>query len=196
MMPKNMTVVYYDLRVQDYPDHFRATTNHFCKVIGILLQHKQQKITYEIGSKMNHNEEYQKYNVEPIYPKETVPPLIEFLNRAKFPQHDRLRFKLLKWLINEKKLENFDLEAIPADFFFDILTLTWLVADGFISVVEADLILLTLKHVVLDMEPQDLQPPPVVHYRAFHIAFLYTKFHSSLRAGLQVTGLKESTEVR
>jgi hypothetical protein len=160
-----------------------------------LLQHKREKIWYEICTKKDHQVGYQKFHVEPMYPKDEVPPLLEFLNREEYPEHDELRFKLLKWMIDEQKLENQDLSEIPTKYFLDILVLFCLKRNGFITTTEADLILLTIKHVELNLIPQNLQPPPVVNYRAFRISFLFTTFYKSLERSLEVTGLKGSITV-
>ena len=194
-MPKNFTCSFYDLRQQKYPKLFERVKELFCKQIGIILQHKNQKISYEIRTKRSHNEQFQEFYVEPSYPNEEVPPLLEFLDRQNFPNHDKLRFKLLKWIISDVKLKNYDLSAIPTKYIHDVLALTWLTSCDFISTVEADLILLSIKHVELDLLPHNLQAPSVLHPRAFHVAFHFTKFHMALGRCLEVTGLKESMTV-
>lgn len=194
-MPKNFTCSFYDLRQQKYSELFETVTKLFCKQIGIILQHKNQKISYEVRTKRNHNENFQEFYVDPNYPNEEVPPLLEFLNRQNFPKHDKLRFKLLKWIVSDIKLQNYDLSAIPTNYLHDVLTLTWLTSCDFISTVEADLILLSIKHVELDLLPHNLQAPPVLHPRAFHVAFHFTKFHMALERCFEVTGLKESMTV-
>lgn len=193
-MPKNVTLDYYDLRSQG-TNMFDAVNQMFQKQIGILLQHKKEKIWYEIWAKKNHQTGYQKFHVEPKYPKDEVPSLLEFLNRKKYPNHDKLRFKLLKWMVDEQTLKNQDLSTIPTKYFLDVLVLLWLKRNEFITIVEADLILLTIKQVELKQVPKNLETPAVVNPRAFCVAFLFTKFHKSLERSLEVTGLKGSMTV-
>jgi hypothetical protein len=194
-LPKNFTLHYYDLRLKDCPNLFTVASELFRKQIGILLQHKNEKICYEICTKKKHSESYQQFRVDPIYPNERVPPLLEFLTRDDHPEHDNLRFKLLKWMIDEQKLKSHDLSTIPTNYFLDILVLVWLTRNDFITTIEADLILLAIKHVELDLLPQNLEAPPIVHPRAFRVSFLFTKFHMTLERSLEVIGLKGSMTV-
>lgn len=191
--PKNFSLDYYDLRPEEFSNIFDVVTHLFRKQIGILLKHKQQKISYEIGAKRTHEESFSKFLVEPIYPEDELPPLLELLNRSDFPKHDKLRFKLLKWTIDEEKLKKVDLSAIPKKYFQDVITLTWLTFNGLINTIEADLILLSIKHVELDLVPENIQLPQIVHHRAFRIAFMFTKFHNALSRSFQASGLKSMT---
>jgi hypothetical protein len=195
-MPKNFFLVYNDIRLEKQPKLFNTTTKLFRKQIGVLLQHKNKKISYPVGSKRFHSEPFQMFHVEPIYPTHKVPPLLELLNRDDFPEHDELRFKVLKWMIDERKLKDVDLAVIPKNYFLDVLVLTWLTTNKFMTTLEADLVLLTIKHVELDLLPQNLLAPPVVNYRAFAVSFLFNKFYTAVERVLEVTGLKNSMTVR
>jgi hypothetical protein len=135
------------------------------------------------------------YTEPPQYPKDEVPPLLEFLNRADFPEHDELRFKLLKWMIDERKLKDVDLSVIPKNYFLDVIVLTWMTRFGFITTTEADFFLLTIKRVETKNIPVNLQPPTVLNKRAFLIAHLFPWFHRTIRRCLEVTGLKKSMKV-
>lgn len=193
-LPKNSTLNYYDLRQYKFPDLFEINKEQFCKQVGIVLYHDRVH-SYEVGAKRTHRESYQKYHWKPNYPRMTLPPLIELLQRDVFPQHDKLRFQLLKWMIDEVKLHFVDLSKIPRKYCVDILVLVFMTSKGFIDVDEADLILLSIKHVELQTVPQDL-PPVIVHPRAFHISFLFTKIHQSIKRCLEITGLRKSMGVR
>lgn len=161
----------------------------FRKQIGILLNQNPTK-GYEICAKMSHNDVFRVVKVYPIVPN-TLPPLNELLNRSMCPQHDAIRFNLLKWIINEEKLKNFNIEAVPRIFLFDILTLNFMVYEKFIEPFEADIILLSFKHVVTETVPENMLVPPTVNSRAFMIPFLLKKIHVSIGRCLEVTGLKE-----
>lgn len=191
-LPKNFSVVYCDLRTQTGANYMRLSISLFSKQIGVLLKHRNEEIRYEIGAKMSHNKSYDRHHVTPIYPDEEVPPLLEFLNRQNHPEHDELRFKILKWIIDERKLKDLDLSLISKNYLLDVLTLVWLTSNGFITTTEADLILLTIKQVELDLMPENLEPPLIVDPRAFCVSFLFTKFHTSLGRSLEVVGLENS----
>jgi hypothetical protein len=121
--------------------------------------------------------------------------LLEFLNRADFPEHDELRFKLLKWMIDERKLKNVDLAVIPKNYFLDVIVLTWMTRFGFITITEADLLLLTIKRVETMNIPANLQPPIVLNKRAYIIARLFSRIFLWIVRSLEVTGLKKSMAV-
>jgi hypothetical protein len=193
-MPEQNVLLYVDLRMFKY--FFTIQMELFSKQIGILLQHKKDpKILYEIWTKKNHEEDFQRHFVEPVYPVEEVPPLLELLNRQDHPKHDETRFKLLKWLVDDEKLKNEDLSLIPRKYFLDILVLVCLRRHKFIAVQEADLILLTIKNAELGFLPSNLQPPPVLNKRAFQASFLFLKFYSFLQRSLEVVGLEDSLSV-
>jgi hypothetical protein len=191
-MRKNFTLTYYDWRVS-YPNIHEIKMNQFRKQIGILLKHgSQPSLSFEIAAKVSHQDVYRKHHVEPIYPPQNLPPLIELLQRELFPAHDSLRFELLKWTISDhEKFRAFDLERIPLEYFQDILVLTYLVLNKLIEPIEADIILLSVKHVNINAVPENLQYPEHLNPRAFKIAFLFTKFHSMIHRSLECTGLKK-----
>lgn len=198
-MPDNLTLVYYDLRSTDFPDYLELTMDLFRKQAGILMHHKKSKpggVHLETCTKKSHEEKYDQLYVSPIYPEIEVPPLIKLLNRDAHPEHDELRFKLLKFTINEDFLKPHDLSVIPKKYLLDVLTLVFMVTNGFIKVVEADLILFTIKQVENDQIPDDLQPPTILNERAFRISFLFGKIALFLQRSMEVTGFKNSLMVR
>jgi len=163
----------------------------FRKQIGIVLKDKAVQ-SYEIISKKSHNDsEYSMIVVESIIPKHALPPLIELLDRQKHPEHDKTRFDLLKWLISEEKLKNAQLELIPKNIFYDILTLTFMVVEGFIDVIEADIILLSIKQVEDKVVPENLTAPNILHRRAFYLSFMFSKCHIYIAKSLKIVGLKK-----
>jgi hypothetical protein len=194
--PKTFNLTYYDLREKDFPDLYECAMDMFRKQVGVLLQHQRTKRNrFEVLTKKSHDSGYQMYPQPPYYPKDEVPSLLEFLNRADFPEHDELRFKLLKWMIDERKLKDVDLAVIPKNYFLDVLVLTWMVRFEFITKTEADFFLLTIKRVETKNIPENLQPPTVLNKRAFLIAHLFPWFHRMIRRCLEVTGLKKSMKV-
>lgn len=150
---------------------------------------KTQLINYEIVTKPNHEEEYQSYTVE-IKPLLHLPLLLELLDRQKHPEHDTIRFKLLKWMIEPIRLRNFDLSTFPVRYLQDILTLVVLRSHNYIDQFEADLILLTIKHVELNTVPENIAAPSVLLGKAVRTSFLFSKFHMILDRCFQVTGLR------
>lgn len=186
--PKTFTVQFFDLR--ECSNYFNIVSIIFRKQIGIVLRFEPLK-RYEVRGKMSHNDTFRSIFVNPIIPKIPQPPLMELLNRTQYPQHDKIRFDLLKWIISENRLKNVDLLAIPKNIFSDILVLVFMVCEfGFISPFEADIILLTVKHVEIDTVPENITAPDFLHPRAFFISFLFSKTYTILSRSLEVTGLK------
>ena len=140
----------------------------------------------------NHNDpEYSSLEVDPIMSKISQPPLIELLNRSQYPKHDKIRFDLLKWLINDEKLKDLNLESIPKNIFHDILVLIHMVNEQFIDVAEADIIFLSIKKVEDNNVPENLKKPEILHPRAFFVSYLFSFCHFYITRCLEVTGLKE-----
>jgi hypothetical protein len=187
-MPKTFTIHFFDLR--ECGNYCDIISNIFRKQIGIVLRFEPLK-GYEVRCKMSHNDTFRSIYVNPIVPKIAQPPLIELLKRTQYPQHDTIRLDLLKWLINEDRLKNVDLMAIPKNIFSDILVLVFMVCEGFISPFEADIILLTVKHVEIDIVPENITTPYSLHPRAFSISFLFSKIYTLVSRSLEVTGLKD-----
>jgi hypothetical protein len=191
-MPKNHTTVYYDYRRNDWPQIFDIRMQSFRRSIGVILQHEiaQEDIVYDTYAKKSVYEGHRLHTVRPIYPKILVPSLIELLDRENFPVHDDVRMKLLKWIISDR-LENIDLSGIPPNYFGTVLTLFYMVEHGFISVKEADILLLSIKHVLLDLIPESLIYPPVVNERAFRISHLYCSMFNSTGRFIKQCGLSD-----
>jgi hypothetical protein len=190
-LPKTFIVSYYDMRVSDFPNLFEANMKLFRKQIGITLKADKRFMRYRVTTKVSHDTGYKTIYVEPDIPFQDLPPVLELLQRDLFPAHDPLRFKLLKWTISKKgKFCNFDLEQVPSRFLHDILTLTFLVSENFITVQEADMILLTVKRVEDNDVPANIPIPRYLDPRGFRIAFLYSKFFLYIGRSLEVTGLK------
>ena len=188
-MPDNFSLGYFDLRNSDWPDLNAAIQKQDSRQYGIILQHKAERIIFDAYIKKSHDQPHQKYSLEPVYPEIIVPPLLELLNRDAHPQHDPIRFELLKWSISDS-LKGFDLLDVPGCYLKHVLTLYLLVSERFISVIEADVILLSIKHVLLDMIPEDFQYPPIIDPRAFEMAFLYTDMFNSIQRALEIVGLR------
>jgi len=188
-LPIKFVFHYFDQKRSD--SFYGHINNLFSKQIGVILKDKPVQ-KYKIVSKMSHlNPKYELLKFDPIIPEHAVPPLIELLDRQQHPEHDKTRFDLLKWLISEDKLQNVDLESIPKNIFHDILTLTYMVAKGFIDVVEADIILLSIKHVEEKTVPENLTTPQAMRPRAFFTSYLFSYCFFNIQNCLEVTGLKD-----
>lgn len=195
-MASHMTLLYYDLRFTGFPDLSPVRKELFRKNIGIVLKHRKSKpggIHYEVYVKETHEEMFKQEYVSPNYPETELPPLMELLDRHNYPDHDYLRFKLLKWMISDDKLGSSDLTIIPVNYLYDILVLTFMTANNFISTNEADLILLSIKHVEYNLIPKQIQKPNVVDPRAFRVSFLFTMFYYIIMDSMEVVGLLGKT---
>ncbi|KAG5684497.1 hypothetical protein PVAND_013727 [Polypedilum vanderplanki] len=194
-MPDTFILSYYDLRLDDFPNLFKKTMKLLCSQVGIILKSIGRYWNYEVTTKKSHEIGYNKYYVEPIIPDQRIPnvPLHELLQRDKFPQHDKLRFNLLKWTISTKeRFYNINIQQIPINYLKDVLLLTFLVTEEFISVKEADIILLSIKYVEENDFPFGVQQlPEYLDRRGFRIAFLFGKFHSYVEKSFEVTGLQD-----
>lgn len=187
--PINFTCAYFDLSHQT--DLFDVKVDMFEKQIGIILANMPERdANYEIITKQRHNEDYRSHFVKPKR-IDDVPPILELLNRSDFPEHDDIRFKLLKWMMSTLRLKNYDLNTFPTNYLQDILTLVVLRHYKLIDQFEADLILLTIKHVETKTIPENLQIPSILNENAFRTSFLFSKFHMFLDRCFQVTGLSD-----
>lgn len=131
--PFYIGTVFNDFRKTELPDFFDTVTNLLSRQIGVVLQHQRKKpggIHFEIVTKKCHKDSYGQHYITPEYPVAEVPPLIELLDQIKHPEHDNARFKFLKWIINDEKLQDLDLRTIPKNYFLDVLVLTFLVRKG------------------------------------------------------------------
>ncbi|KAL7032066.1 hypothetical protein ACKWTF_007208 [Chironomus riparius] len=98
-------------------------------------------------------------------------------------------------MISEEKLADINLESIPTNIFVNILALTFMANEGFIYVIEADIILISLKKVEDKVVPKSLKVLEVLHPRAFVISILFSKCHFYATQCLEVTGLKKMKKV-
>lgn len=191
-MPKNLTLAYYDMRPDsNWPDFYQSSLRLFQRQAGIILKDQRPhsgQIRLEIFSKRSSHEGHHQHFVPLVYPSINVPPLIQLLDRENFQQLDPIRYSLLKWMISDSL--TVDLIKIPENYVRNALTLFYLVHERFIDVFEADLILLTIKNVVLNIVDEELEYPPIVDSRAFRIAFLFCKVHSSIGRSIKTVGLK------
>ena len=170
---------------------YESLLNLFRKRIGIILNDRSVRSCTIISKMSDSDPEYTEFEINKIAPKCDLPPLIELLDRLQHPEHDKIRFDLLKWLVSEEKLKDIDLESIPSNVFIVTLTLTFMVTEGFIDITEADIILLSLKHVEDGLVPEDLTAPNILNRRAFFVSFMFSKCLTSVAKGLKIIGLKK-----
>jgi hypothetical protein len=114
------------------------------------------------------------------------------LDRDAYPQHDEVRMQLMKWIISDK-LMDMNLSEVTPNYYCSVLTLFFMVDQGFITVREADIILLSIKHVMLDTIPEEIEYPPVVDKRAFQISFLFSLMFKSIGTSIKQCGMKHLT---
>lgn len=197
-IPRKFSFSYFDFRCKDFPNINDVFLELLRKQTGILLKHrKPYKLNqFKVLLRKTHGESFQTITDSPQYPKVEIPPLLELFNRENFPEHDEIRFKLLKWMIDEQKLKDCDLRVIPKNYLLDIMTLTCLTTYGFITTSQADLILLTIYRVQTKKMPERLRPPSVLNKHAFKISFIFVEMHTTINRCLQILGLKKSMTVR
>lgn len=188
--PKTYTTAYLDLRAN--PMIYEAITSLMKRLFGLILNHERENnYKYEVITKRTHEEDYRSHYLELTYPGDDVPPLIELLNRIQFIEHDENRFKLLKWIIGSSKLRRCTLNSIPVKYLQDILTLVFLCEWKFIEKFEADLILLTIKHVETNTIPENLTIPQTLNQKAVSTSFLYSKNFNTIARCIQAVGLTD-----
>jgi hypothetical protein len=187
-----LTTAYLDLRKISIAD---ARTEHESRLIGIILQHQQsteKEIVIDAYYKKTDEEKFRKFSLSPKYPTIEVPNLMQLLDRENFEELDIKRFELLKWSIGDE-LQDVDVAKIPITYFRTVLTLYFMVLNRFITVFEADLFLLNVKHVVLDTIPENFEYPPVVEIRAFRIVFLFLSLFGDIGRSIKTCGLKHQS---
>lgn len=165
-----------------FPNYKNALTGLFKKKYGVFFQHKRFEEVYEENYKL-------------IYPDVTVPPLIELLNREQHPEHDTMRFNLLKWMINDELLAPHDLAMIPKKYLLHLLTLVFMTTHSFITISEADLILYTIRQVDLELVPIALEAPDIIDARAYRISMQFNNLVPHMIESFTFLGLAQSNEV-
>lgn len=188
-----MIIGYYDRRPTSTPNFYDVLERLFKRQIGVVLQHQRSSVPdLQLGvkGKRSHSEPMQRHFISPEYPGFEVPDLIELLDRRNFPQHDKVRFQLLKWTISDP-LANIDLTSIPKRYLRHVLTLHFMIAEGFITKFDADIILLTIKDEAESRIPDDYDYPPIVDPSAFQIAFLFLDFFADMERSFEVVGLTD-----
>lgn len=110
------------------------------------------------------------------------------INSDEFPQHEETRWKFLKWILDNGK--NREIEKIPQEIFLDILILNFLTREGFLSVFEADLILMTIKMVQSGNYEKKLEEfPEKLNPRAFLVSNLFPTFYQKVTRSVKLAGL-------
>lgn len=182
----------YDRR-NPAPDFHSAFEKLNQRQIGIVLQHQKPalgKFVLDLYAKKSHDEPMQKHLTSPIYPDFEVPELIELLDRENYPKHDNVRFDILKWTISDT-LKDIDLAAIPQTYLRYVLTLHFMVAEGFIAKHDADIILLSVKDALENRNLEKFSYPPIVDPNAFQIAFLFLNTFTEMASSFEVAGLED-----
>lgn len=183
-----MVVGIYDRREMNWPNIYDILKNLVQRQMGVVrIDHGHPIFLY---AKRSDDEPMLRHFILPKHPDFEVLDLIELLDREHFPQHDDVRFKLLKWTISDT-LEDIDLKSIPKMYLRYVLTLYFMVAEGFITKFDADIILITIKEAAQDAIPDDYAYPSVVDPGAFQIAFLFLDFFIDLGRSFEVVGLQD-----
>lgn len=188
--PISFVLAYYDYQNNPSPDVFEIMKEMLCKQAGVLLHAmRSPKSDKVLLAKKNHHEGYKNFTVLPIPPNGQVPAVLELLKREEHQEHDPLRWELLKWIIDEEKLSSHDLTNISTFYLLDILVLVFMTSKRFVSAVEADLILISIKDVETNQISSTLENPFLISLRGFHISMLFNALHMHIADSLEVTGL-------
>lgn len=188
-LPMNFSLVFVDLRQNDWPTYHELTVPMFQRQAGVALAHS--KVTrVKIYTKLSHIKKYSKLVLPPTLPPFAIPELEHIFGDDS--DLDGLRHDLLKWTIDQDKLKDFDLEKIPENYMIEILTIVYMKQKGIITDKEADLLLWTAKNVENGTISKALQAPPELNPRAFRIAFLYARLFANVSRSVEVCGLKKN----
>lgn len=186
-LPVNFTLSYYDLSKEPI-SFYDLVIPLFKRKIGILYNYQcHTKIKYFVYSKLSHSQSYELLEVDPIFPKQDVPSLKELLFGEDDEALDQVRFNLLKEIIGISI--DIDLKAIPKNYLIDVLVLEFLVLNQVISILEADIILISIKKVELGEFKENIDYPSKLDPRAFRIALLFAKMYSNINGAVEVVGL-------
>lgn len=85
-----------------------------------------------------------------------------------------------------------DIRSLPKQMLLPVVTLTFMVQQGQLSIEEADMLLVCEFDVAKNMfQPQDIKEPKTLDGRVVRIATLYNKFTTLVEDCLHVCGLEE-----
>ena len=185
--PVNFTLYYYDLSKEPI-SYYNLVIPLFKRKIGILYNYRcHSTIKYYVYSKLTHLHSYEKLTVNPIFPTQNVPPLEELLFGEDDNALDQVRFNLLKEIIGTSM--DVDLKAIPKNYLVDVLVLEFLVLNHVISILEADIILISITKVELGEFEEEIDYPSTLDKRAFRVSLLFAKIYSNINGAVEVVGL-------
>lgn len=143
----------------------------------------------------SHEELFKIHYTTPVYPELNVPPLLQLLQRDKYPEHDEFRFEILFWIITNGKLTAaHDIMKVPKRFRVYVMILVYMKALKAISNEEAEIFLLSLTAIpkeIFEGISEEYLYAQKLDGRAFRLCFLFTTLHSEIEFAFQSVGLEE-----
>lgn len=100
-LPYNITLIFSDLRRNDFLPYVDALLPILKRQIGFVRQHKNDE-NYEqkIIAKVDHSQSFKELNVSPEYPTIQIPSLLDItFDDMGSEEWNPLRFELLTWLV-------------------------------------------------------------------------------------------------
>lgn len=200
---------YYDF-LRNEPDLIKATKKILQKHAGVILwdKMKRNQLTdtsknksndvpfscesekFDIPAKVDHENAFKMITIKPELPDfiDELPSLDEIIDRKdSTKKYDKLRLKLLKWFLSLD--DNFAIQNVDKKYRLIILLLTFLCKEKFISIHEADLILLSNKKVE-DGESDSYKIPKKLNPDGFKVSQLFVRFMHDVIKSMELSGLK------
>lgn len=125
-LPFNMTLMFYDLRRDDFISYYDIVVPIVKRQIGFVRQHKNDReYKQTIVIKVDHNESHKEFRISPEYPEIKLPDLLNITFDTKNQSLNSLRFGMLTWMIFGYD-QTFKIEEIPANYSVVVSTLKFL----------------------------------------------------------------------
>lgn len=186
----NFTLILFDLRRDDLGSYYDVSIPMFQRQAGAiqkLYSVEPRQVTF--CGKETHARSYMRFNVDPIEPFFELPSMKEI--QSFDPALNGVRHNLLKWLIDWKKFEHFNIASLPANYIIDIVTIIFMRQHQIITWKESDLLIWTVKNVNRNTISTKIKHPDTIDSRAFRIAFLYSRMYANIARSFEICGLSE-----
>lgn len=168
----------------------------------VFFNNRHEDYSLVVSGRKNHETTHGLYKFVAIYPENVdIPPTIELINREKYPEHDEIRFWLLRWvLMGARNMDMLKIDKIPEDFLKEMLILFHMRVRRIATSNETDIILLSLKRskemiaqgnrLGYDKYPRNVKP------KAFSLALIFNELFLSVELFCEILGLKLMLNVR
>lgn len=194
--PSLITCQYYDFRTE-FPNMFNILVVIRRKLAGIVFANEKPKDPpVTVYGKLSHEAKHAVHTFNAIYPENMkIPNFYEILNCEKFPEHNQVRFELLKWIIGVNEINNNDIiNSIGKDLFVETLALTHMVKKGILTIKEADLFMISFERME-NSTNNSCEAPIQVDPRAFGLVFIFKEIVFTIGEVLVTLGLSDKKNV-